>query len=510
MKWLLMYVCCGVLSGCMQSSLNELSSLQTHQTEFEQQGGATAAALAVRYADSRVNCGGPSKPAFLCSGILFRGTIHSPVYHAWNPSPIAVGMGAVSFSYLRSDSHYRQISSTYDHGFIFYPIFSMPAGKQQIEILCVFPIDGATFDRDKPGCGAHRTYPQESKRCQSQGITTAEQWVAHTVRPGVAQSYYQCSFDVRDQMNEAAADSFYQAIRAMTLHSAVAFHSRNELMLATWSQDISEKLPIQAFYYVGNGLAAAQYDQQDFYEQSGGLRVPIIRMTLPASPAHRAAFSFEPTDQVFNPQSKVLRISSLTASPQADAFAFALDSGFPHTGFSGARFKINVAGGTPPYSFISADPGQASVNAVTGEVTVRGHQPVVFTVKDAVNNTVPYTMPKAKVWFTALACHMNWAAANRYSNSHGVALPQVHELGNGYLLRYPGALYSEWGDMMTGYRWPVGAFDPNNNHDATIPEYWTVQASQTGSYYTAGLNVGYVHHRPAGWKLCSVAVSRSP
>ncbi|URM28124.1 hypothetical protein LLY42_00215 [Pseudomonas frederiksbergensis] len=295
----------------------------------------------------------------------------------------------------------------------------------------------------------------------------------------------------------------------MTLHSAVAFHSRNELMLATWPQDIPTALPIQAFYYVGNGLKSAQYDQQDFYEQTGLMR-PIIRISLPASPAHRAVFLFDPRDQVFDAQSKKLRITSLTASPQTDAFTFALDSGFPYSGFSGARFRINVIGGTPPYSFSSADPGQASINPGTGEVIMRGHSQVVFTVRDALDQTVQYTMPKAKAWFTALACHMNWASANSYSISHGVALPQAHELGNGYLLRYPGALYPEWGDMVRGYNWPIGAFDVTNNYDGTIPEYWTAQAFQPGSYHTAAVTLGYIHNRAAGWKLCSVAVSRSP
>lgn len=508
MKRFLVYAFCIVMTGCMQPTIYELSVSSGH-AQFEQEGINTAAALAARYTDIRIDCGNASKPAFLCSGILFRGTIHSPLYHAWNPSPIAVEKGGVSFSFLRADSQFRQIDSTYDHGFIFYPILSMPAGKQHIEILCVFPIDGATFDRDKPGCGAHRDYPLQSKRCQSQGITTAEQWLAHTARPGVAQSYFQCSFDVRDQMNEAAADSFYQAVRAMTLHSAVAFHSRNELMLATWAQDIPTALPIQAFYYVGNGLKSAQYDQQDFYEQTGLMR-PIIRISLPASPAHRAVFLFDPRDQVFDAQSKKLRITSLTASPQTDAFTFALDSGFPYSGFSGARFRINVIGGTPPYSFSSADPGQASINPGTGEVIMRGHSQVVFTVRDALDQTVQYTMPKAKAWFTALACHMNWASANSYSISHGVALPQAHELGNGYLLRYPGALYPEWGDMVRGYNWPIGAFDVTNNYDGTIPEYWTAQAFQPGSYHTAAVTLGYIHNRAAGWKLCSVAVSRSP
>ncbi|UVK89381.1 hypothetical protein LOY52_04745 [Pseudomonas sp. B21-051] len=500
-------VICLLLVACTQPVVDNLSGHAPQQTRLEQEGHATAAALAARYADTRRDCGSASTPAFLCSGILFRGTIHSPLYHFWNPSPIAAQKGGVSFSFLRRDSQFRQIDSTYDHGFVFYPILSMPPDKRRIEILCVFPIDGATFDRDNPGCGAHRAYPQQSRRCQSQGITTAEQWLAHVVRPGVAQSYYQCSFDVRDQMNVAAADAFYQAIRVMTLHRDVAFHSRNEMMLATWPQDIPAQLPIQALYYVGNGLPAAQYDQQDFYDRSG-VMLPIIRIRLPATPADVAAFAFDLRDQVFDPQSKLLRISSLTASPQGDPFTFAPDSGFPMTGFSGARFRINVMGGRAPYVFSSSDPGTARVDPRTGDVTLVGHAQVLFTIKDAAGQSVQFSMPKAKLWFTALACHQNWATANSFSIGFGAALPRPQELGNSYLLRYPGALYPEWGDMVRGYQWPIGAFDVSNNHDAHVAEYWTAQASQAGSYVTATVTLGSAYYRPAGWKLCSVAVLR--
>ncbi|WP_431080956.1 hypothetical protein [Pseudomonas thivervalensis] len=508
MKFILMQVLCILVTGCPHHSTRHVSD-PSSLAQLEQDGAATASALAARYADTRINCGSASTPAFLCSGIVFRGTIHSTAYHAWNPSPIAQEKGAVSFSYLRQDSQFRQIDSTYDHGFIFYPVLDMPVDKRKIEILCVFPIDGATFDRDNPGCGAHRSYPQQSRRCQSQGITSAEQWLAHTNQPGVVQSYYQCSFDVRDQMNDAAADSFHQALRAMQLHNAVAFHSRNELMLATWPPDIAPQLPIQAFYYVGNGLRFAQYDQQDFYEHSGIWR-PIIRIDLPATPAHKASFSFDPRDQVFDERSKILRVSSLTASPRGDTFTFAADSGFPYTGFSGGRLVLNVIGGTPPYAFSSADPQQLPIDPGTGEITLMGYTQGTFTIRDARQQSAQYTLPKPRLWFTALACHMNWSAAYHYSLSHGAALPQAYELGNGYLLRYPGALYPEWGDMVRGYGWPIGAFDADQNFDPRVSDYWTAQAHHSGNYYTLMIDHGTVYSRPANWRLCSVAVLRMP
>lgn len=507
MRFWLMVLACTLTWGCSQFSVTRLPT-SDQLVRLEQEGAATASALAARYANTRINCGSPSMPAFLCSGIVLRGTIHSAEYHAWNPSHIAVEKGALSFSYLRMDSPFRHFESSYDHGFIFYPALEAPPGKRKIEILCVFPIDGATFDRDNPGCGAHRNYPQQSRRCQSQGITSAEQWLAHTARPGVIQSYYQCSFDVREQMNDAAADSFYQAIRAIQLHRDVSFYSINELMLATWPQDIPQELPIQAFYYVGKGLASAQHDQNDFHEETGLWR-PIIRIGLPISPSHRASFTFDPMDQTYDERSKILRVSSLTASPRGDALTFALDSGFPKTGFSEARFTLNVIGGTKPYTFSSANPEQVAINAMTGEVTLKAHSQAVFTVRDARGQTAQYTLAKATLWFTALFCHKDWLSAYHDSISHGTALPQVNELSGGYQFRFAGTLFSEWGDMVRGYEWPIGAFDASNNYYPNATEYWTGQAAQSGHAYTVFVDGGLGYSRPANWKLCSVAVKRS-
>lgn len=56
-------------------------------------------------------------------------------------------------------------------------------------------------------------------------------------------------------------------------------------------------LPLQAFFYFGDaGRSGAQYDQRDFFNETGIL-VPIILISLPATEVDQATFRFIPEDQ---------------------------------------------------------------------------------------------------------------------------------------------------------------------------------------------------------------------
>lgn len=262
-------------------------------------GVGVAAELQKRYDETIRMCNGASsQPAFLCSGLMLRATDTPNGFHVWDPSPGAIELGGMSFSYLRKDASFRHMPWDRNNGYIIYPVLKRPVGTVQTMVLCVFPIDGATWGRDKPGCGASDVYPVVSKRCQSQNITTAEQWVAHTFTHNVDYFRYQCSFDVRDEMNELAADSFYQAIRAIALKPVgrPGFNEFSELIIKTWPKGIPAQLPIEAFFYVDSGLAVARYNQRDFYNESKGKIVPIIKLTMPTS-TQNARFEFRQEDQ---------------------------------------------------------------------------------------------------------------------------------------------------------------------------------------------------------------------
>ncbi len=259
-------------------------------------GAAVAANLTSRYNDIRQNCGKPSMPAFLCRGVMLRSTVPSNAYKSWNPSPHSQSSGGVSFSYLSKDAKFTGLVFGQKNGFIFYPVLAKPVGTRQIEVLCAYPLDGATQLRQKPGCGAHPYSPDRSRRCQSIGVTTAEQWIAS--RRADPSNLF-CGFDVRDAMNDLGAASFYQTIRTHQLANFFAGqHDYIELVVATWPQNIPKELPIEAFFYLDGGLAGARHDQTDFYNSTGGVVKPIIKVILPKQASADAQFIYNDADQV--------------------------------------------------------------------------------------------------------------------------------------------------------------------------------------------------------------------
>lgn len=244
----------------------------------------------------RANCGTTNNPAFLCSGILFRGTQASTAYHSWNPSPGSQQRGGVSFSFLRADSKFSRLAYGYTNGLIFKPYQLVGAGKLNPTVLCAFPVDAWTDGRTSKGCGAHTLFPLVSGPCQSQGITTAPQWVSHFSQPSNNENAHSCGFDVSSGGTGHAAH-FMAELAARTLIAAESFGQNDELVIAAWSQmENPTPLPIQAFFYLPGGLAGAQYDQKDYYKHAGAV-IPIIAMRLPASAANDASFVYQEQDQ---------------------------------------------------------------------------------------------------------------------------------------------------------------------------------------------------------------------
>ena len=99
------------------------------------------------------------KPAFLCSGVLFRATWPSTDYMFYSISPKSQKSGGVSASYLRKDAKYRKLAYGLKSGFIFDTIFGNPKDHQDYSVLCSFPIDAATDDRAQQGCTDSRRTP---------------------------------------------------------------------------------------------------------------------------------------------------------------------------------------------------------------------------------------------------------------------------------------------------------------------------------------------------------------
>lgn len=285
------------------------SATQGTRADHTAEGQATAAAMQARFdavLDSdplNANCDGPRTPVFLCSGILLRGTsAFSTAYHAWNPNPNSTKPGGVSFSYMRRDASFNKLAYGYTHGFTVWPIFHLPAGKFEMEVLCYFPMDGATDLRSDAGCGPHRDHPVESVPCQQKNppIVTGAAWLEdyEDAPAGTSKRDQSCGFTmVTGTANSAAI--FKEAMHVLDLNRGAFFTSQDETIIATWQPNLEATIPLESFFYVSNlsGLQDSKSDQNDFYVTSGGIWRPVIRVTLPQAPGAEATFVFRPEDQ---------------------------------------------------------------------------------------------------------------------------------------------------------------------------------------------------------------------
>lgn len=301
-----------VLFGCATQSPSPPPALQASNI-YEHSGEETARNLTTAYHNTVTDCGTPTTPAFLCSGVTLRITKTSDNYDPWDHSDFSRTTDAVSFSYLRADTKFVRAPWNGANGFIFYPYFSAPTDKIKPEIICYFPLDGATFYRDAAGQYGCRdsivppfVFPT-SKPCREQNVTTAEQWVAHyqSVPHSRNPTVHSCAFMVESDLGAEAVSAFNQAIRVRSLIPTVAFGDHNELRIKAWPENQPGVLPIQAFFYLGAGLANARIDQQKYYDRTGGMVVPIIRLTLPNTPSEDATFVYDVADQAVLPSHKL-------------------------------------------------------------------------------------------------------------------------------------------------------------------------------------------------------------
>lgn len=256
-------------------------------------GSDTAAMMTKYYNDTRPYCNSSSSPAFMCSGILLRATVPASTYHSWNPSPLSVSNGGVSFSYLRADATFSKLAYGHNNGFTLTPYNYAPEGTIEPEVLCAFPADAATNNRFTQGCGDSQNTTEKEDFCQSLGITTAELWRDAFSAAGRNHSR-QCAFDTRDNLNINGAKSFYEMIRAMAYLQPPPSYVQNELRLATWEQN--KPLPIQSFFYTPGGLADAQADQKDWFKTNASY-IPIIAISLPNVGNPITSFTYSENDQ---------------------------------------------------------------------------------------------------------------------------------------------------------------------------------------------------------------------
>lgn len=295
------------MAGCSQTDKIPTDAGGVLSGNNAQNGPTVAAQLTTLYGRKFPNCNKiDSQPAFLCSGITLRVTVKDPAgrYKVWDPSPTSSRSGGISFSYLRADTNFGRLAWGYGNGYILYPFLEQPAGKDQLQYLCTYPMDAWGWHRSATQvCGPSASYPVQSKRCQDAGVTTAAQAVAVWNLSGGNPNLRQCGFDVQDDRNTLAGPAFYQSLLAKSMLGTTGFNEHNEIIIRTWPAGRANTFPIMAFFFIAGGsnegLADAQYNQRDFYNSTNPkIFVPIIRLTPPVNATGTATFAYVAADQV--------------------------------------------------------------------------------------------------------------------------------------------------------------------------------------------------------------------
>lgn len=272
-------------------------------------GAAAVFDLHAAYNKTVDDCGSPKRPSILCSGVTLRGTVYSANYRFWNFGPGS--KEATAFSWIRKDANIRQLASDHRHGYILRSMFYTPDDYLQLKVLCAFPMDAGSHNRTESGCGDFSATVEIERSCQQQGITTAAAWLKdYTVNRN--SHYRQCGFDLRPASEPAGANAFMQFVKAHAFeqvqseHFAAIGYSNNEVRVASWPQSDGSRVPIGEIFWLSIdpvtgapsevGKAEAQNDQLALYKASGHF-IPIIRLTLPMTPAQEATFFYAPADQ---------------------------------------------------------------------------------------------------------------------------------------------------------------------------------------------------------------------
>ncbi|ROM70549.1 hypothetical protein BK653_01265 [Pseudomonas brassicacearum] len=247
---------------------------------FDQQdqlyvGYQVAARLNARYADTSPTCR-DNTAAYNCNGVLIRTTDVSTDFHSWDPSPQSVTGNGVSYTYARADA---LISKVYKpQGFITRESFS-PTGKP-LTVRCLYTVDGHTG-------GSQDICRPRGGMCAEIGITTRESWIARYATNPVTN----CAFDT-----DPAPFQLATTLRPDSNDP----YGWNELIMAPWTEEEPEKLPLEAFtvntpsHQGGDGLAGARYIQRDYFQVTGRF-VPIVRANFNA--AETQVFNYYPQDQ---------------------------------------------------------------------------------------------------------------------------------------------------------------------------------------------------------------------
>ena len=265
-------------------------------------GERVAAALNARFLDTRAACDNGT-PAYYCNGIMLRATEDGP-FDPWDPSPRAIALGSVSFTWMRRGTH---VTTTHTpSGFIFLPQQQAIEQDKQVDYRCVYAYDAWTALPDRPGHGCGFQPKPEAKgknedlsTCKSVNATTVEGWQAYNralppPQDGVTPSRYQCSLSTRD------AAQFAVSYTVRENRPPNITNTYNEVLIETWPQNIPLELPLEAFFYTNADGRKDARVYQGKYKDRTGQWLPIIKLDLSRLPT-TTPISYTAADQAVQP-----------------------------------------------------------------------------------------------------------------------------------------------------------------------------------------------------------------
>lgn len=201
-----------------------------------------------------------------------------------------------------------------------------------------------------------------------------------------------------------------------------------------------------------------------------------------------------------------VKLGGWSAAKQSDAYAitepvtlegvtvngytFAKDAGFPTTGFRGAKFTLELSGGSASdFDWTSDAPSWVSVSAgvvsFTGEGT-KDKVTITGTPKSG-GTAITYSFTLGSWFINNGSTPLNWSDAAAYCTAQsGYSQPTVQQLnGNGGYARGTrgtlGGLWSEWGKL-----------SQYNGSGFISSHYWSSEQKSSGRHYYVYLNNGYV------------------
>ncbi|MEL1086687.1 hypothetical protein [Pseudomonas sp. OB66] len=256
-------------------------------------GYEVAARLNARSIDPRTSCEGNSA-SFNCAGVLVRSTSGSTGHHAWDPSPSSTKGNGVSFTFIHPGA---RVTHTYKaQGFIVRESFA-PSGKP-LTVRCLYPFDASTGG-SADICRTH------GGQCEELGITSRDSWVArYASRP-----LQSCAFNTDPQNFQLAT-----TVRP----DATDPYGWNELIMAAWTGERPEQLPLEAIAtfnpsrIAGDRLTGARYIQRDYFNVTGRF-LPLIRVEFAKEPG--SIFSYDVDDQALGDTDTQALINSVPFEP---------------------------------------------------------------------------------------------------------------------------------------------------------------------------------------------------